>query len=701
MKTIFPTVLQNSHTECGIACIASILRGFGYYSSLADLHQHFPTQGGTTGGDMCRLLNVYNITSSPVIFEDVRDLKPPCILHWQGIHYVLLTKIKRNSIEIMDPSSGKMELPISYSKVYLETRFAIEVKKSDSFIKKVAPESIISVGSIMKFFMSHKKAFFSTVFIGAVAKIFLLSMPYYAHLIIDEVIGKFDYDLLVLLLVVFLGSSIFGGITNYIFNRESIALKNSFNLEASVSIVKEIMCKKIGFFKTKVPSDIVSRIRETDQIFGAVFDFSINIIPEGLVILISCIAMYLYAPALMLIVIAIAGVSAVISWIFANSIAKKQHRAIKAKVEEEAHIIDVCTNAELIKSFSLGWSSIETFRKKRSEFIASHFSLEISETKISLFFQGLQQIQNVGILAAAVYLYFKNPETQSTITVGGLFAFVFIKNMFFQAIEKIFMFIITIRGYRSALWRLDEVLREAKEKEGFNETFLDRKLFYQDINIINYSFKWSEFSKDFTFKDVNITIPYGKKIAIMGSSGAGKSTLLKLISRLYESDTNNIRLGDTPTKDIPLTFYRENICYLPLNEMLDQSIYENISLGKDASIEDTLSILKKLDILSIVTNSKMGLNMFVKRADVSISSGELQRLTVAKMLLSEAPVKLLDEPTAFLDNESKHKVMELITNMPSTIICALHDRELALKYFDCHYHICDGRLIEGLPGSEV
>ncbi len=153
----FPTVLQNSYTECGLACVSSILRGFGHYCTIDDLHKETNVKDGINGEALCYLMQKYRLEPTPVIFKDIESLELPAILHWDSAHFVLLTKVNKNKITIMDPGAGEMTISTISAIPHLHSKFAIEVKANKDFIKKEKPESALRIRDLLSYVLSSKE----------------------------------------------------------------------------------------------------------------------------------------------------------------------------------------------------------------------------------------------------------------------------------------------------------------------------------------------------------------------------------------------------------------------------------------------------------------------------------------------------------------------------------------------------------------
>ncbi len=191
------------------------------------------------------------------------------------------------------------------------------------------------------------------------------------------------------------------------------------------------------------------------------------------------------------------------------------------------------------------------------------------------------------------------------------------------------------------------------------------------INLENVSFAYE---KEETIHDITFSIPFGKTTALVGRSGSGKTTITKLIDRLYDLDNGSIKFDGLDIKKIKLRSLRENIAIVSQDTyIVDGTIKDNIIYGKQgASEEDIWQAAEMADIADFIHQQTKGMNTLVGERGVKLSGGQKQRISIARALLKDAPIVILDEATASLDNESEkniqHALKALMKNRTSLVI---------------------------------
>ncbi len=289
-----------------------------------------------------------------------------------------------------------------------------------------------------------------------------------------------------------------------------------------------------------------------------------------------------------------------------------------------------------------------------------------------------------------------------SVTPGDLLAFVLYIHFIMKPIRRLVDFAEQFQQGAACFERFTEVMdiepdivdkKDARTFEPVNG----------DINFDNVSFKYNQ-SHDWILRDINLTIPAHKTIAIVGESGAGKSTIVSLIPRFYEPQQGTIRIDGHDIMDLKQKFLRENIGLVQQNVFLfDSTIRENIMYGNPVATEEQLiDAARKANIYDFILSLPDDFDTLVGERGVKLSGGQKQRISIARVFLKNPPVFIFDEATSSLDTESETLIqqsLELLSQNRTTIIIA--HRLSTVKNADYLYVMHQGRIVEHGTHTEL
>lgn len=233
----------------------------------------------------------------------------------------------------------------------------------------------------------------------------------------------------------------------------------------------------------------------------------------------------------------------------------------------------------------------------------------------------------------------------------------------------------------------------------------DKKSIPKDssISIENVTFAYDE-SKDNAIDGITMHVKAGEHVALVGPSGGGKTTLASLIARFWDVKSGSIRLGGADVKDIDAKELMNQVSYVfQDSKLLKMSILENVRMGRpDAGDDEVMKALQAAQCMDIIEKFPDGVNTVIGSKGIYVSGGEVQRLSIARAFLKNAPVLILDEATAFADPDNERLVQKAFENLAKdkTVIMIAH-RLSTVTDADCIYVLKDGRIAESGTHDEL
>lgn len=243
-----------------------------------------------------------------------------------------------------------------------------------------------------------------------------------------------------------------------------------------------------------------------------------------------------------------------------------------------------------------------------------------------------------------------------------------------------------------ALARVDGIMdRRLLEESGREEQPKDHSIIFERV-----SFRYEDAAKD-ALHQINLKIGEGEHVAFVGPSGGGKTTLASLIARFFDVTEGAVKIGGVDVRDIPSKELLEQVSFVfQDSKLLKMSIYDNVRMGrKDASREEVMEALKNAQCEDIIEKLPDGMDTIIGTKGTYVSGGEAQRLSIARAMLKNAPILILDEATAFADPDNETKVQEAFSRLSKgkTVVMIAH-RLSSVTNADRIFVLKDGEIEE-------
>ncbi|PCH70787.1 MAG: ABC transporter [Bacteroidales bacterium] len=268
------------------------------------------------------------------------------------------------------------------------------------------------------------------------------------------------------------------------------------------------------------------------------------------------------------------------------------------------------------------------------------------------------------VLALGLYLYFQNG-----LSLSVLFLFLILGVGYIRPVLALSSLGPQISMINHGVKRMDEILFEVEEQKSGSEKIPEN--FSLTFNHVGFSY--TEGIE--VLKDINFSIPQGSITALVGPSGSGKSTAAQLIARFYDVKKGSITLGNININDFKTESLMQNVGFVfQDNMMFYQSFYDNILMGMDKTKKEVIAAAKVARCHDFITQLPNGYDTHFGEKGIHLSGGEQQRIQLARVILKDAPILILDEATAFSDPENEHLIMEAFSEIiqNKTVIIIAH-----------------------------
>jgi ABC transporter fused permease/ATP-binding protein len=410
--------------------------------------------------------------------------------------------------------------------------------------------------------------------------------------------------------------------------------------------------KRVGELNSRISADI-TQIQDTLTTTIAEFLRQFILIIGGVALLAS------QSFKLTLMMLSIVPIVAVAAVVFGRFI-RKYSKNVQDKVAESQVIVEeTLQGISNVKAFANEWYEIARYKGKIQEIV----TIAIKGGKYRGYFASFIIFCLFGAIVAVVW-YGVTLSIHGEMSVGQLISFVLYSTFVGASFGGIAELYAQIQKAIGATERVFELLDETPEKIEASHAKITEKI-QGNVTFEHVSFHYPSRPEIEVLKDVSFSASYGQKIAIVGPSGAGKSTLSSLLLRFYDIDKGSILIDQKSIYEYDLEQLRGNMSIVPQDVILfGGSIRENIAYGKpDATEEEIFAAAQQANALDFVTDFPEGFDTLVGERGIKLSGGQRQRIAIARALLKNPSILILDEATSSLDSESEKQVQEALENL--------------------------------------
>jgi len=389
-------------------------------------------------------------------------------------------------------------------------------------------------------------------------------------------------------------------------------------------------------------------------------------------------------------------IALIFSWIMQSPIKKTVEASAKEDQLKHTTLNETVAGLEIIKSVR-GQNRMKThWDKSLSQTVYYHEKSQFLSQIATFFTAFISQFSNIAIVIGGVYL-----ASEGDMTMGGIIAAMMLNGRVVAPVSQIVGMIIRYDRTILSLNNIDEIMNMEVERE--NKAYLSRSDLKGDIQLkdVSFSYKGQNFE---TLKNINLTIKEGEKVAILGKIGSGKSTLAKLIQNLYVPTRGSILIDQTDVRQIDPVDLRRVIGVVPQEPFLFMgSIKDNITISEPfATDEEILRSSKIAGVHDFLGKHESGYDLIVGERGQGLSGGEIQSVTLARALITNPNILILDEPTNSMDRQSEKAFVNRLSKIvkDETLILITHKTSI-LSLVDRIIILDDGKVIADGPKDKI
>ncbi|NHM02358.1 peptidase domain-containing ABC transporter [Flavobacterium difficile] len=668
----FPNYIQADSKDCGPTCLKIISKYYGKTINIQQLREFSETT--REGSNLLFLSDAaekigFRSLGVKLNLERLNEAPLPCILHWNKEHYVVLYDIRKGNYLISDPGYGLIAYhQTDFIKFWIgnnadhftQEGVALLLEPTPTFYdlendttEKNGKKRSLGFSLLSQYVLKYRSFLIQLVVNLLAGSILQLIFPFLTQSIVD--VGIQNQDMGFVYIILFAQLFLFAGRMGLELIRGWIMLHLSTRI--NISLISDFFIKlmnlPISFFDVRMTGDIMQRINDHHRIERILTTSSLNVIFSifNMIVMGGVLAYY----NLTIFFVFFTGSILYFGWItlFLKRREELDYKRFSEISQEQSKVIELINGMQEIKLHNAekqkrwGWEYVQArlFRVSTKGLI-----LEQTQSSGS---QIINELKNIFILILSAKLVI-----DGTITLGMMLAISSIVGSLNGPISQLIGFVRELQDAKISLARLSEI--HEKEDEIQQEAFQTNDIpNNEDITINEVSFRY--LGSDVSVLDnLSLTIPANKITAIVGTSGSGKTTLMKLLLKFYEPQTGEISVGNAQLKNISQKAWRNNIgAVMQEGFIFNNTIANNIAIGVDSINKERLVYAADVaNIREYVSGLPLGYNTKIGSEGVGMSTGQKQRLLIARAVYKNPEMLFFDEATSALDANNEKEIME-------------------------------------------
>lgn len=651
-------VLQENIKDCAVACLYNIIRYYDGYISMDKLRNKLNTnKDGTSVYDIVKTSNELGLKSSAYECElnDLCNLNLPLIAHMKVEgkfdHFVIIDKIIDDEIIIFDPIRGYLK----YDLENFENQWSniiIIFEKTNNLVKE---QKLSFIYNIIIHLLKNSYVILIVFFISILSSFLSVLHSLYLSYLYKQ--NNFSINLFYLFILI----CILKLFIDYIRNKKILNYTKKFDINITEKTYKKILSLPLIYHHTRPVGDIVSRINDLSSIKEFINNISFSFIIDFTYVLLISIILFIINKLLFILLFIMTVIYIIIYLIYRKIIVNQSYIVKEHSSKTSTYLIETLFGIDTIKNTNIEEVRINNFNKEYKDFLDKQFNLNKLIINLNLLQDFISNITLIFITFVSIVLFKKN-----IISFSYVIAFNSLMIYYFISIKNIISIDNLLIESKNSYKRLLELFKEKEEEEKKNIDKINK------ITIKKLSYSYNNTSN--VIKNVNFNIENNDLIFIKGKSGVGKSTIFKILTKQLKINRNMVKINNIDINDISSKSIINNICYVSQNEYIfTDTILNNIKLYKDPNDKEVNKVIKITNIDKILKKRNITLDFLLEENGHNLSGGERQRILLARSLLQNKKVLILDETLNELDTQSEREILKnIIEEYNITLILISH-----------------------------
>jgi len=660
-----PPVLQLNDTECGAACLSMVLGFHGKQVATARLREAIGVQ--RDGADALAVLNAGRAhglkgRGVKIDVDDFRFLPPASILHWEFNHFVVFDRVTRDGIEIVDPALGRRVVAMAEVRRAF-TGVALLFEPTEQFepggrgthhVWRFARTSLVGTGLIGRI-----------VIMSLLVEVLALAGPVVMAAVTDQVLPQADVDLLLVLVagvVVLLGFQL---LAHLVRSHLFVHLRARLSVRMTFGFIEHLTALPLSFFQVRSAGDLMMRLNSHDTIRELLTSTLLSALLDGVLVFAYLAILVVVSPSFAVVVLTLT-----LGQLAVYLLSRRRQRDLQAEylqkqAKAQSYEVELFSGIETLKAMGSEQRAVQHW----SDLFVDVLNTGLQQERLGATVESLE-----ALLAAANTLLPLLVGTwlvlQGRLSLGSMLALDALAAGFLGPVTKLFQVVLQLELLHVSIERINDVLDAPREQSTPRPAAprLSGQVALRDV-----SFRYRP-DGPWVVRNVSLTVPAGRFVAVVGRSGAGKTTLAQLLIGLFAPTGGAVLFDGINLADVDLGSVRRQIGIVTQShELFGATIRDNIALSDPSlPLEDVMRAARLSQVHDEIVAMPLGYNTPLADRGGSLSGGQRQRLALARALVRRPAILLLDEATSALDAATEQQVQHALSQLECTRIVIAH-----------------------------
>ncbi len=580
----------------------------------------------------------------------ISRVETPCLIQLGTNELAVIIDKKNEDVVVARPRYGLKKIKIvDFVKTFSEKEILpVLILRSTN----KTPKRRFGLRWFLPSIKKNRKPLMEVLIASLFVNIFQLMNPLIIQQIIDKVIGQGGVKSLLPLAILLFTFSIFENLLTAIRTNLFIDTTNRIDISLGEQVIDHLLRLPLTYFDKRAVGELSSRVGELEQIRSFLTGTALTLVLDSTFSFIYIAVMLLYSWILTIVALLVAPLLAIITITVSPVIRKQLRTKAELNANTQNHLVEVLTGVQTVKAQNFEMNARWKWKERYTKYISESYRNAVTSTTANSLTQFLNQVSGLVVLCVGSYLVIRGD-----LTLGGLIAFRIISGYVTGPLLRLSNLYQNFQQTNISLERLSDIIDNQTESDEVDRNNIPMPIINGKINFEDVSFRFSEKGK-LNLSNVNFELKKGEFVAIVGQSGSGKSTLTKLIARLYEPLGGKICIDDIDISKVELYSLRRQIGIVPQDSILfDGTVQENIALtNPEANTDEIINAAKIASAHEFIMTLPSGYASNVGERGGNLSGGQRQRIAIARSILQNPQLLIMDESTSALDFDTERKV---------------------------------------------